>query len=233
MAQWGEVVSEVPLPSRSSYFGIIDLAGFPKDRFWLYQSRWRKDLPMAHILPHWTWPGRKGQVTPVHVYTSGDEAELFVNGRSQGRKRMEGYRIVWDDVRYAPGTLEVVAYKNGREWAREKVKTAGKASKLQASVDFAGKELTYVTIDVTDRSGNLVPDADNLLSFSIKGPGELVGTDAGDPTSHVPFYSSELPAFHGKASAVIRRTAPGEIILTCKSKGLKTTEIRLGKDSLR
>ena len=227
VAQWGEVVSDVPLPSRSSYFGIIDLAGFPKDRFWQYQSRWRPDLPVAHILPHWTWPDRKGQVTPVHVYTSGDEAELFLNGKSLGRKRKDGYRIVWDDVVYKPGTLEVVAYKYGREWARDKVRTAGKPSKLQALVDYAGKELTYVTVNLVDRSGILVPDADNLLIFSIKGPGVIVGTDAGDPTSHVPFYSTELPAFHGKASAVVRRTGPGEIVLTCKSKGLKNTEIRL------
>jgi beta-galactosidase len=227
VAQWGEVVSDVPLPSRSSYFGIIDLAGFPKDRFWQYQSRWRPELPMAHILPHWTWPGREGELTPVHVYTSGDEAELFLNGESLGRKKKEGYRIVWNDVRYAPGTLEVVAYRKGGEWARDKVCTAGKAVKMAASVDYAGEDLTYVTIDILDKAGVLVPDAGNLLSFSVKGPAVLVGTDAGDPTSHVPFYSPQLPAFHGKASAVVRRTGPGAIVLSCKSKGLKTTEIRL------
>ena len=227
VAQWGEVVSDVPLPSRSSYFGIIDLAGFPKDRFWQYQSRWRPELPMAHILPHWTWPGREGELTPVHVYTSGDEAELFLNGESLGRKKKEGYRIVWNDVRYAPGTLEVVAYRKGAEWARDKVCTAGKAVKMAASVDYAGEDLTYVTIDILDKAGVLVPDASNLLSFSVKGPAVLVGTDAGDPTSHVPFYSPQLPAFHGKASAVVRRTGPGAIVLSCKSKGLKTTEIRL------
>ena len=120
---WGQTISDVPLPSRSSYFGIIDLAGFPKDRYWLYQSRWRPELPMAHILPHWTWPGREGEVTPVHVYTSGDEAELFVNGKSMGRKAKEGYRIVWDDVVYQPGKIEVVAYKDGREWARDSQQT--------------------------------------------------------------------------------------------------------------
>ena len=132
---WGQVISDVPLPSRSSYFGIMDLAGFPKDRYWLYQSRWRPEVPVAHILPHWTWPGREGQVTPVHVYTSGDEAELFVNGVSYGRKAKEGYRIVWNDVVYRPGTVEVVCYRNGREWARDKVKTASKPSRLKATVD--------------------------------------------------------------------------------------------------
>ena len=227
VAGWGQTISDVPLPSRSSYFGIMDLAGFPKDRYWLYQARWRPNLPMAHILPHWTWPGREGQVTPVHVYTSGDEAELFVNGQSQGRKVRDGYRIVWDDVVYAPGTVEVIAYRNGREWARDKVVTAGKAAKLAASMDFAGNDLTYVTVDILDKKGTLVPDADNLLVFSVKGPAIIVGTDAGDPTSHVPFYSPQLPAFHGKASAIVRRTGEGPASVTVKAKGLKTAVLAL------
>ena len=118
--------------SRSSYFGIIDLAGFKKDRFYLYQSYWRPEYPMAHILPHWTWPERAGQVTPVHVYTSGDEAELFLNGKSLGRKKKAQfeYRLRWDDVVYEPGELRVVAYKDGKQWATDSVKTAGAASKL-------------------------------------------------------------------------------------------------------
>ena len=224
---WGQVISDVPLPSRSSYFGIMDLAGFPKDRFWLYQARWRANLPMAHILPHWTWLGREGQVTPVHVYTSGDEAELFVNGVSQGRKVKEGYRIVWDQVVYEPGTVEVVAYRNGREWARDKVVTAGRAVKLSASVDYAGTDLTYVTVDVLDRKGTLVPDAANELSFSVKGPAVVLATDAGDPTSFVSFRSPALPAFHGKASAVIRRTGSGPVTVTVKAKGLRTATLTL------
>ena len=106
--------------ARSSYFGAIDLAGFKKDRFFLYQAHWRPDLPMAHILPHWTWPERRGQVTPVHVFTSGDEGELFLNGRSLGRRRKgpSDYRLRWDDVVYEPGSLEVIVYKNGARWAR-------------------------------------------------------------------------------------------------------------------
>ena len=224
---WGQVISDVPLPSRSSYFGIMDLAGFPKDRFWLYQARWRANLPMAHILPHWTWPGREGQVTPVHVYTSGDEAELFVNGVSQGRKAKEGYRIVWDQVVYEPGTVEVVAFRNGREWARDKVVTAGRAVKLSASVDYAGTDLTYVTVDVLDRKGTLVPDAANELSFSVKGPAVVLATDAGDPTSFVSFRGPALPAFHGKASAVIRRTGSGPVTVTVKAKGLRTATLTL------
>ena len=166
-------------------------------------------------------------MTPVHVYTSGDEAELFLNGKSLGRKAKDGYRIRWDEVIYTPGTLEVVAYKNGREWAREKVSTAGKAARLSASIDFAGEELAFITADVLDRSGIPVPDADNVVSFSVKGPAVLVGTDAGDPTSHVPFYCRELPAFHGKASAIFRRTGEGPVTVTVKSKGLKTSTITL------
>ena len=119
-------------PSRSSYFGIVDLAGFKKDRFYLYQARWRPDLPMAHILPHWNWPDRAGQITPVHVYTSGDEAELFLNGKSLGRKKKEHfeYRLRWNDVIYEPGKLKVVAYKNGKKWATDVVQTTGPAAKL-------------------------------------------------------------------------------------------------------
>ena len=227
VAGWGQTIAEVPLPSRSSYFGIIDLAGFPKDRYYLYQARWRPNLPMAHILPHWTWPGREGQVTPVHVYSSGDEAELFVNGKSYGRIKKDGYRFVWDQVVYQPGTVDVIVYKNGQLWARDRVCTAGKASMLLASVDYAGEDLSFVTVDVADREGNLVPDADHLLTFSVKGPAQLVATDAGDPTSHVPFYSPSLPAFHGKASVIVRRTGEGPISVVCSAKGLKKAAIGL------
>ena len=227
VAGWGQTIAEVPLPSRSSYFGIIDLAGFPKDRYYLYQARWRPNLPMAHILPHWTWPGREGQVTPVHVYSSGDEAELFVNGKSYGRIKKDGYRFVWDQVVYQPGTVDVIVYKNGQLWARDRVCTAGKAAMLLASVDYAGEDLSFVTVDVADREGNLVPDADHLLTFSVKGPAQLVATDAGDPTSHVPFYSPSLPAFHGKASVIVRRTGEGPITVVCSAKGLKKAAIGL------
>ena len=227
VASWGQVIADVPLPSRSSYFGIIDLAGFPKDRYWIYQARWRPELPMVHILPHWTWPGREGQVTPVHVYTSGDEAELFVNGKSMGRKAKEGYRIVWDDVVYKPGSLKVVAYKDGAVWAEAQVSTAGKASQTTLEVDYAGEDLTYVTAGILDKAGVPVPDADNLLTFKVKGPGELVATDAGDPTCHTPFHSSEINAFHGLCSAIVRRTGDGEITVSVSAKGLTSSKITL------
>jgi len=225
LESWGQTVSDVPLPSRSSYFGIIDLAGFPKDRYWLYQARWRPGYPVVHILPHWTWPGKEGQVIPVHVYTNGDEAELFVNGKSCGRKAREGYRIVWDDVVYQPGEISVITYNKGREWARTAIRTAQKPFKLQASVDFAGKDLIYISADITDKAGILAPDADNLLTFGVEGPAVILATDAGDPTSHVPFFSKQLPAFHGKASAILRRTGEGPIKVNVSAEGLKSASI--------
>ncbi|MCX6914535.1 MAG: DUF4982 domain-containing protein, partial [Verrucomicrobia bacterium] len=130
-------LGRISVPSRSSYFGIIDLAGFKKDRFYFYQARWRPELPLAHILPHWNWPDRVGQVTPVHVYTSGDEAELFLNGKSLGRKRkgQYEYRLRWNDVSYQPGELKVVAYKQEKKWAEDVVRTTGPAVKLSLQPD--------------------------------------------------------------------------------------------------
>ena len=143
---------------------MIDLAGFKKDRFYLYQSEWRPDLPMAHILPHWNWSGREGEITPVHVFTSGDEAELFINGQSQGKKKKGPfeYRLRFDDVRYTPGTVEMVTYKNGKRWATDSVTTSGVPSGLRLSADrniinADGKDLSFVTVDIVDKKGNPVP----------------------------------------------------------------------------
>jgi beta-galactosidase len=215
------------MPNHSSNFGIIDLASIPKDRYWLYRSVWRPDVETLHVLPHWTWPGREGQVTPVHVYTSGDEAELFLNGKSLGRKAKEGYRIVWPDVLYAPGKLEVVCYKDGQEWARDAVQTAGKAAKLSASIDYAGEDLSYITVDVLDKSDVLCPASSAQIEFQVKGPAVIVATDAGDPTSHVPFYSTALPAFNGKASVIVKRTGKGAVTVSAKSKGLKKASVTI------
>ena len=129
--------------------------------------------------------------------------------------------------------MDVIAYKDGREWARDRVVTAGKAVRIEASVDYAGGDLTYVTADILDRRGTLVPDAAHELSFHVKGPAVVLATDAGDPTSHVPFRSATLPAFHGKASAIIRRTGPGPVSVTVKAKGLKSDTIGLQGSSLR
>jgi beta-galactosidase len=224
------------VPSRSSYFGIIDLAGFKKDRFYLYQARWRPELPMAHILPHWNWPNRIGEVTPVHVYTSGDEAELFLNGKSLGRKKKEQYqyRIIWNDVSYQPGELKVVSYKNGKKWATEVMKTTGPAQKLtmqpdRAKIQADGKDLSYVTVTVADKSGLMVPRSKNHIQFSVEGPGEIVATDNGDATSLVSFQSRERDAYNGLALVIVRAKPgqAGNIILKAKADGLESCETKI------
>jgi beta-galactosidase len=216
--------------ARSSYSGSIDLAGFRKDRFYLYQAHWRPELPMAHLLPHWTWPERVGQVTPVHVFTSGDEAELFLNGRSLGRKKkgQYEYRLRWDDVVYEPGTLEVVAYKNGQRWATDTVKTAGEPAALELTPDRVeiradGRDLSFVTVRVTDAAGLTAPRANNALQFTIEGPGEIVATDNGDQTSFEPFQAPQRCAFSGFCLVIVRAKVgePGAIRITASGAGLR------------
>lgn len=189
---------------------------------------------MAHILPHWNWPERLGEITPVHVFTSGDEAELFLNGKSLGRKQkgQYEYRLRWDEVKYEPGELKVVAYRNGKEWATEVVRTTGAASSLelmadQNMIDADGKDLSFITLRVLDASGNTVPRANNPIAFEVSGPGEIVSTDNGDPTSFVPFPSHERQAFNGLALVVVRSKAgeTGEIKVTAKSHGLKKANL--------
>jgi beta-galactosidase len=218
--------------SRSSYYGIIDLAGFKKDRFYLYQSYWRPDYPMAHILPHWTWPDRVGQVTPVHVYTSGTEAELFLNGKSLGRKTKAPfeYRLRWDDVVYEAGELRVIAYKDGKRWAVDSVNTASEASRLlltpdRSTIEGDGKDLSFVTLTVADKDGRMLPHSMNSIHFEITGPGEIVATDNGDPTDMTAFPSMERKAFNGLALAIVRakRGERGRIVVTAKSDGLQDT----------
>jgi beta-galactosidase len=223
-------------PSRSSYFGIVDLAGLKKDRFYLYQSRWRPGLRMAHILPHWSWPERVGQITPVHVYTSGDSAELFLNGKSLGRKTKGPfeYRLRWDDVIYEPGTLKVVAYKNGHKWAADTVKTAGAPAQLSLQADRTriqadGLDLAYIMVTVGDKDGITVPRAANRVTFELDGPGEIVATDNGDPTSFEPFQSPARNTFNGKAIVIIRAKAgqPGTLHLRAKAPGLKEATVKV------
>ena len=223
------------IPSRSSYFGIVDLAGFPKDRYYLYQARWRPELPMAHILPHWTWPGREGAVTPVHVYTSGDAAELFVNDRSQGvrRKGPFEYRLRWDSVRYEPGEVRVVTWRNGTLWAESRVETAGKAAFVELASDRPtmradGEDLLFVTAKITDREGRFVPQAAVRLDFSVEGPVRIVATDNGDPTSHAPFRSSSVKTFNGLALVILRSTGePGEVRLKVRGDDVAPANLRL------
>lgn len=228
-----EALGRIRVPSRSSYFGIIDLAGFPKDRYYLYQARWRPDLRMAHILPHWTWPERVGEVTPVFVYSSGDEAELFVNGKSQGRKpRGPGeYRFRWDDVVYQPGEVKVVTWKQGKPWAEASVKTAGEATQLKLAPDREtiradGRDLVFVTATVLDAAKQFAPRADDALTFTVSGPGEIVATDNGDPTSFESFQSPQRKAFNGLALVIVRakKGASGPITVRVESQGLAPAE---------
>ncbi len=229
-------LGKIKPPSRSSYFGIVDLAGFKKDRFYLYQARWRPEMPMVHILPHWNWPNRVGQVTPVHVYTSGDEAELFLNGKSLGRKKKEPdqYRLRWDDVVYAPGELKAVACKNGKPWAESVMKTTGPAAKVTLQPDRAkitadGKDLSFVTVTIADKAGLLVPRSKNLVQFEISGPGEIVAVDNGDATSFEPFQASQRKAYNGLALVIVRskKGEAGKITLCARSEGLDSTELTI------
>lgn len=222
--------------ARSSYFGVIDLAGFPKERFYLYQSYWRPDYPMAHILPHWNWPERVGEVTPVHVFTSGDEAELFLNGESLGRKQKGEfeYRLRWDDVKYEPGELRVVTYKNNEIWAEDIVETSGKPAGLTAEADrneikADGEDLSFITIEILDDNDRVVPVANNKIVFSIDGPGEIIATDNGDPTDMVEFPSKERNAFNGKALAIVRakKGETGRIVVVAESDGLKMATVEI------
>ena len=222
--------------ARSSYFGVIDLAGFKKDRFYLYQAHWRPDLPMVHILPHWNWPDRVGEVTPVHVFTSGDEAELFLNGKSLGRK-VKGqyeYRLRWDEVVYEPGELKVVAYKAGKRWASAVTRTTGPASKLELVADRGtirvdGEDLSFVTVRLVDEKGQFVANAKNRLSFSLQGPGEIVATDNGDSANFDSFASTTREAFNGLCLVVVRAEpgAKGRLVLTATGDGLRKGSVSI------
>ncbi len=223
-------------PSRSSYFGILDLAGFPKDRYFLYQAHWRPELPMAHILPHWNWSDRVGQVTPVHVFTSGDEAELFLNGKSLGRKKKDKfqYRIVWEDVIYQPGELKVKTWKGGKEWATADRSTTAKASQLlveadRVEIEANGDDLSFVTITIADDKKRLVPDSMHRLKFKLTGNAEIAGICNGDPTSLESMQGDTLPAFNGLCQVVLRSKAgnPGAATLSVEAEGLPSAKVTI------
>ncbi|KAH6957723.1 glycoside hydrolase family 2 sugar binding protein [Ilyonectria sp. MPI-CAGE-AT-0026] len=222
--------------ARSSYSGIIDLAGFKKERYYLYQSRWRPELPMAHIIPHWDWPDRVGETTPVHVFSAADEAELFVNGKSQGRIKKEEftYRFRWDEVKYQPGRVKVVTYKNGKKWVEQSIQTTGAAAALRMTADrttlaSTGEDLAYVTVEVVDAKGNVVPTADHLIQLSVSGPAEIIATDNGNPADMSAFVSTERKVFSGLALAILRtkEEETGRIIVAAKAEGVKSASLRL------
>ncbi|UKK48505.1 DUF4982 domain-containing protein [Prevotella sp. E9-3] len=249
-------------PSRSSYFGICDLAGLPKDRFYLYRSKWNKDEHTIHLLPHWTWgnesgvtkngKSRRGEVTPVYCYTDYNEAELFVNGKSQGRikknpkERLDRYRLRWNEVKYEPGELKVVVYdENGQAAGEKTLKTAGKPAQLQCSVWtqqsshtplplegtdgklFAdGTDLAFVTVSLVDKKGTLIPDAQDQLSFEVSGAGSFRAVCNGDATSLEPFTKPTMKLFNGQLVVVVQAAKhPGSLTLkvTDKERKLKQT----------
>ena len=231
-----EELGKIKTPSRSSYFGIVDLCGFPKDRYYNYKSYWRPDVPTVHILPHWNWQERIGEITPVHIYTSGDAVELFLNGKSLGRReKAHSYdRLTWDDVRYEPGSLKAVAYKNGQKWAEELVETTGKPAALQVTAEKTelksdGTDLSFIRVAVVDSQGRVVPRSKNHLKFSVTGPAEIIATDNGDATSLLPFQLSERDAYNGLALVILRSQymKQGKVLLTVESKGLPKQKIAL------
>lgn len=227
-------------PSRSSYFGICDLAGLTKDRYYLYRSRWNTTDQTLHILPHWTWPGRKGEVTPVFVYTNYNSAELFVNGKSQGiqrknkNSRLERYRLMWMNVKYEPGTIKVVAYDDaGKAIAEKSVTTAGKpyAIKLEAdrkTILADGEDLSYITATVVDKNGNVCPTATNQLQFKVKGAGSFRAVCNGDATSLEQFHLPTMKTFSGKLVVTVQSsTNEGDIELAVTAKNLKMGKIHI------
>lgn len=216
-------------PSRSSYFGICDLAGLPKDRYYLYRSQWNTADHTVHLLPHWTWTGREGQPTPVYCYTDAPEAELFVNGKSQGRiaknkaSKMDRYRLRWNNVKYEPGEIAVVAYAaDGSEIGRDTVRTAGEPARLVLDVDREsltadGNDMAFVSAWLADKDGNFIPTATDTLSFEVAGAGTYQAACNGDATSLTPFVSPTMELFSGKLVAIVRAAKKaGTATLTVK-----------------
>ncbi|HIX26382.1 MAG TPA: DUF4982 domain-containing protein [Candidatus Barnesiella excrementigallinarum] len=236
-------------PSHSSLFGILDLAGLPKDRYYLYRSHWNPEAETLHILPHWNWEGREGEVTPIFVYTNYTSAELFINGKSQGKrtkdlsvtvhnsgdslstaqfKRQQRYRLMWLDTRYEPGTVKVVAYdEQGNAVAEKEMKTAGKPYRIELIADRStlaadGRDLSFVTVKVVDKEGNLCPNASNQITFKVNGKGYYRAGANGDPTSLESFQEPRMKVFSGMMTAIVASTEePGKITLTATAKGLK------------
>ena len=234
-------------PSHSSVFGIVDLASLPKDRFYLYRSQWNKNDRTLHILPHWNWEGREGEVTPVFVYTDSPKAELFINGKSQGVREktdtcdindnesaMKRYRLMWMDTRYEPGEVKVVAYNADGSVAGEKtIRTAGKPDHLvltpnKRELSSDGEDLVYITVQVADKDGNIVPTDTRAVKFSAKGAGKFRATANGDPTSLRLFHLPEMDLFAGAATAIVQAgEQPGQVVFEAKAKGVKPAKLEL------
>jgi beta-galactosidase len=238
-------------PARSSYFGMIDLAGFPKDRYFLYQSQWTT-APMVHLLPHWNWQGKEGQNIPVMAYTNAHEVELFLNGKSLGKKQRYSdlwempvgqnvdpsgkfqtkYRLIWQ-VPYQPGTLKAVASSNGKVVAQEEIRTAGAPAKVVLSADRSnikadGDDLSFITVRIEDKEGNLCPLADNLVKFNVTGSGEIAGVDNGNAATTESFQADQRNAFNGMALLIVRsQDRPGIIDVAATSDGLSPAKVQV------
>jgi beta-galactosidase len=220
--------------SRSSYFGIVDLCGIPKDRFYLYKSYWKPEETTVHILPHWNWEGGKVDKVPVFVYTNGDCAELFLNGKSLGRKckipnsakPVERFRLMWNEVTYQPGELKAIAYKEGIVIGEEILKTAGEPFQLRLTPDRStihsdGMDLSYILVEAYDKNGNLCPLADNKIELSVSGKGRIAGVGNGNPQSFDSFQNNYVKLFYGKAMIIVGSgLIKGDIKLTAASDGL-------------
>ena len=242
-------------PSHSSLFGAVDLAGLPKDRFYLYRSHWNKEAETLHTLPHWTWPGREGQVTPIFVYTNYPEAEVFINGKSQGRQkkdlsiqiadtendesrkaftRQKRYRLMWMNTVYEPGEVKIIAYDaQGKPAATQILHTAGKPHHLELTADREtikadGKDIAFVTVRVVDKDGNLIPDDARLLNFSVRGAGSFRAAASGNPASLDAFHLPRHHAFSGQLVALLQAgEQSGTAELTVTAKGLPAAKIRI------
>lgn len=219
-------------PSRSSYFGICDLAGFPKDIYYMYQSEWT-DKPVLHIFPHWNW--KPGQTIDIWAfYNHADEVELFLNGKSLGVKKKEGddLHIMWR-LKFEPGTLKAVSRKDGKVVLTREIHTAGAPARIELTADRSnikadGKDLSFITARILDKDGNVVPDADNEISFKIDGQAFIAGVDNGDPVTHDPFKADWRKAFHGLALAIVQtKHTPGTIKFTATAKGLEGASVTL------
>ena len=232
-------------PARSSYFGMVDLAGFPKDRYYLYQSVWSKK-PMVHVLPHWNWAGREGQEIPVMCYSNGEEVELFLNGQSLGRKKRfsepvelpvgpnvspdrkfaSKYRLMWP-VLYRPGTLRAVSYQDGKQVAVDEVRTAGAPARVKlipdrTTIHADGDDLCFVTVRIEDQDGTLCPGADNLVRFEVSGAGFIQAVDNGNAATVEPFQADYRKAFSGMALLIVRSkpNQPGRVRIRAAAEGL-------------
>jgi beta-galactosidase len=219
-------------PARSSYYGVVDLAGFPKDAYYMYKSEWT-DEPVLHVFPHWNWePGKTVEVWAY--YNNADEVELFLNGESLGTKKKEGddLHVMWR-VPYEPGTLRAVSRKGGKEVLTKEVKTAGTPARIVLEADRSkikadGKDLSFVTVKIVDKEGNIVPKADNLVEFNVEGKAFIAAVDNGLQTSMEPFKASQRSAFNGLALVILQaREEAGAVKLTATSEGLGSESVTI------